>query len=44
MKKLLILVVALVMNGCSAPILGLFKKNNANVAKLRTGMATEQFL
>ena len=36
--------IALVMYGCTAPVLGLVKNNNANMAKLRTGMATEQVL
>ena len=44
MKKLLILMMALVMTGCTAPVLGLVKKNNANMAKLKTGMATEQVI
>ena len=44
MKNLLLLVMAIVLTGCTAPILGRVKNNNTNMAKLSVGMTKTQVL
>ena len=44
MKKLLLLAMAVVLVGCSSPINGIVKNNNANMQKLSLGMSKAQVL
>ena len=44
MKNLILLFLAVVLVGCVAPIEGIVKNNNANMAKLSVGMTKVQVL
>ena len=42
MKQILVIMAAVVLVGCTAPIIGTVKNNNANIAKLSVGMTKAQ--
>ena len=44
MKKLLLLMMAMALVGCAAPIVGIVKNNKANMQKLSLGMTKAQVL